>query len=390
MPKGRGLFVTEHRTRSRIIRGLTAIAAASALAVAGLLAGPTASANPADRIKQVEAYLQTLEMEAAAAHGRVHDAEFALDQLNDKISRTEKRVQQAKGTLSDTQSSIGRFAAAAYRTGGVDTSLQLLLAENPQQFLDQAVVLDIVANNQNTALRKSQVARLKLAQATAELDQQRAQAEGVVQDLRDRKAEFDQKVAATQTYLNDLKEEERQRLEEERKRREAASRAAAQAALAAGSSSSSGSGISANGGPNDNGGFSSGGTSSGGSGVSSDRAAIAVAYALAQVGKPYSFAARPPSSWDCTKLTAAAWAQAGVRLTPYSYVQAREVRQIPTSQLQPGDLLFFFKNGSHHASMYIGGGRIVEAASPQSGVRITSVWNPWNVAHFSWAGRPYG
>ena len=382
--------MTEHRTRSRIIRGLTAIAAASALAVAGLLAGPTASANPADRIKQVEAYLQTLEMEAAAAHGRVHDAEFALDQLNDKISRTEKRVQQAKGTLSDTQSSIGRFAAAAYRTGGVDTSLQLLLAENPQQFLDQAVVLDIVANNQNTALRKSQVARLKLAQATAELDQQRAQAEGVVQDLRDRKAEFDQKVAATQTYLNDLKEEERQRLEEERKRREAASRAAAQAALAAGSSSSSGSGISANGGPNDNGGFSSGGTSSGGSGVSSDRAAIAVAYALAQVGKPYSFAARPPSSWDCTKLTAAAWAQAGVRLTPYSYVQAREVRQIPTSQLQPGDLLFFFKNGSHHASMYIGGGRIVEAASPQSGVRITSVWNPWNVAHFSWAGRPYG
>jgi cell wall-associated NlpC family hydrolase len=389
MPKGRGLFVTEHRTRSRIIRGLTAIAAASALAVAGLLAGPTASANPADRIKQVEAYLQTLEMEAAAAHGRVHDAEFALDQLNDKISRTEKRVQQAKGTLSDTQSSIGRFAAAAYRTGGVDTSLQLLLADNPQQFLDQAVVLDIVANNQNTALRKSQVARLKLAQATAELDQQRAQAEGVVQDLRDRKAEFDQKVAATQTYLNDLKEEERQRLEEERKRREAASRAAAQAALAAGSSSSSGSGISANGGPNDNGGFSSGGTSSGGSGVSSDRAAIAVAYALAQVGKPYSFAARPPSSWDCTKLTAAAWAQAGVRLTPYSYVQAREVRQIPTSQLQPGDLLFFFKNGSHHASMYIGGGQIVEAASPQSGVRITSVWNPWNVAHFSWAGRPY-
>jgi peptidoglycan DL-endopeptidase CwlO len=391
MPKGRGLFVTEHHTRSRIARGLTAIAAASGLTIAGLLAGPTASANPADRIKQVEAYLQTLEMEAAAAHGRVHDAEFALDQLNDKISRTEKRVQQAKGTLSQTQSSIGRFAAAAYRTGGVDSSLQLLLADNPQQFLDQAVVLDIVANNQNTALRKSQVARLKLAQATAELDQQRAQAEGVVQELRDRKADFDQKVAATQTYLNDLKEEERQRLEEERQRREAASRAAAQAALAAGSSStSSGSGISANGGPNDNGGFSSGGTSAGGSGVTSNRAAIAVAYALAQVGKPYSFAARPPSSWDCTKLTAAAWAQAGVRLTPYSYVQAREVRQIPTSQLQPGDLLFFFKNGSHHASMYIGGGQIVEAASPQSGVRVTSVWNPWNVAHFSWAGRPYG
>ncbi len=391
----------EYDLRSRLTRGITAIAAASALTLAGLLTGPSASANPTDRIAEVEAYLQILEMDAAAAHGRVHDAEFALEQVNATITRTELQVEEAKGALSETQSSIGRFAAAAYRTGGIDSSLQLLLADNAQQFLDQAIILDIIANSQNAALRKTQVARLTLAQATAALDQQRAQAEVVVGDLRDRKAEFDEKVAATETYLGQLKEEERKRLEEERKRREAAARAAAQAAQAAleaeqarnaassSGSSSSGSGTSANGGPDDNGGFSSGGNTSSGSGVSSDRAAIAVAYALAQVGKPYSFSAQPPNSWDCTKLTAAAWAQAGVRLTPYSYVQAREVRQISTSELQPGDLLFFFKNGAHHASMYIGGGQIVEAASPQSGVRITSVWNPWNVAHFSWAGRPY-
>ena len=115
-----------------------------------------------------------------------------------------------------------------------------------------------------------------------------------------------------------------------------------------------------------------------------------VSYALAQVGKPYSFAAQPPNSWDCTKLTAAAWAQVGVRLTPYSYVQAQEVQRISPDELQPGDLLFFFKNGAHHASMYIGGGMIVEASSPSTGVRVTDVWNSWNVAHFSWAGRPYG
>ena len=191
-----------------------------------------------------------------------------------------------------------------------------------------------------------------------------------------------------------------EQLEAERLRREAAARAAAAAASAAlntgggGSSGGSSTGTtSANGGPNDDGSFnnnSGGGGYSGGSGVSSDRAAIVVSYALAQVGKPYSFAAQPPNSWDCTKLTAAAWAQVGVRLTPYSYVQAQEVRRISPDELQPGDLLFFFENGAHHASMYIGGGMIVEASSPSTGVRVTTVWNSWNVSHFSWAGRPFG
>ena len=112
-------------------------------------------------------------------------------------------------------------------------------------------------------------------------------------------------------------------------------------------------------------------------------------YALAQVGKPYSYSARPPSSWDCSKLTAWAWRQAGVSLTAYSYAQAGQVRRISTSQLRPGDLLFYF-NGAHHVSMYIGGGQIVEAASPSSGVKISALWNGWNRSHFSFAGRPLG
>jgi len=400
--------VTVHRSRWRT--SLISIAAASGLVVGGIIAAPASNAD-AEKIAQVEAYLADLEMQAAAAHGRLEDAEYNLAEINAKIDKTQGKVSQAKSDLKDTQGSIGRYAAAAYRSGGIDTSLQLLLADDPQEFLDSAVVLDIVANSQNAALRKGQVARLKLAQATAELSQQQEQAESVLAEVSALKADFDEKVAATENYLGQLKEEERRRLEEERKRREAEARAAAAAALAAqqaaaeqaaqnssgssgsGSSSSSGGGTtSANGGPNDGGSESAGGGGaySGGSGVSSDRAAIAVAYALAQVGKPYSFAAQPPSSWDCTKLTSAAWAQAGVRLTPYSYVQAREVRQISTNELQPGDLLFFFKNGAHHASMYIGGGQIVEAASPQSGVRITALWNSWNTAHFSWAGRPFG
>lgn len=391
-----------HQPR-RLRRALVAAVSVTALTAATLMGIGSSSADLRQDVENARAYLDELEMKAAAAHGLVEEAEYAVSQVQGKIDKTKAKVAKAKAQLEETQDTIGRYAATAYRSGGVDSSLQLLLVEDAQQFLDQAVVLDIVASGQSAALRKTQVAKLQLAQAAAELTQQEQAEQAALADLEARSAEFDQAVQDAESYLNGLEDELREQIEAERARREAEARAAAAAAAAAinsGSSSGGSSGgsstgtTSANGGPNDNGEYNSGGGGgggySGGSGVSSDRAAIVVSYALAQVGKPYSFAAQPPSSWDCTKLTAAAWAQVGVQLTPYSYVQAQEVRRISPDELQPGDLLFFFENGAHHASMYIGGGMIVEASSPSTGVRVTDVWNSWNVTHFSWAGRPYG
>jgi len=377
-------------------RALTAVIAAAALGAAGLFGSASSSADLREDVANAKAYLEDLQMKAAAAHGRVEDAQYELDQLGRKMDKTQQKVDRAKAQLEETQVTIGRYAATAYRSGGVDSSLQLLLVDDAQEFLDQAVVLDIVAAGQSAALRKTQQARLQLAQATAELVQQEQAEQAALAALEARSSEFDQAVADADSYLDGLEAELREQIEAERA---AAAAAAAQRAAEAAAALNSGSGgngystTSANGGPNDGGSYNSndgGGGYSGGSGVSSDRAAIVVSYALAQVGKPYSFSASPPSSWDCTKLTSWAWAQVGVQLTPYSYVQAQEVRRISPDELQPGDLLFFFKNGAHHASMYIGGGMIVEASSPQVGVRVTDVWNSWNVAHFSWAGRPYG
>ena len=392
-------MTVQHQPR-RLRRVITSAVAVTALTAAGLMGVGSSSADLRQDVENARAYLESLEMKAAAAHGLVEEAEYAVSQVQAKMGKTKDKVEKAKAQLAETQDTIGRYAATAYRSGGIDSSLQLLLVEDAQQFLDQAVVLDIVASGQSAALRKTQVARLQLAQATAELTQQEQAEQAALGTLETRSSEFDTAVSNADSYLNGLEQELQEQLEAERLRREAAARAAAAAASAAlntgggGSSGGSSTGTtSANGGPSDDGSLnnnSGGGGYSGGSGVSSDRAAIVVSYALAQVGKPYSFAAQPPNSWDCTKLTAAAWAQVGVRLTPYSYVQAQEVRRISPDELQPGDLLFFFENGAHHASMYIGGGMIVEASSPSTGVRVTTVWNSWNVSHFSWAGRPFG
>ena len=132
----------------------------------------------------------------------------------------------------------------------------------------------------------------------------------------------------------------------------------------------------------------------------------AIAYAKAQLGDPYVFGAQPPDSWDCSKLTTWAWSKATggqgysggkVQLYPYTYTQVSQCDKLPnvspsngSNGLQKGDLLFYFKNGAHHVTMYIGGGEIIEASSPETDLRITPLWTSWNTTHFTSAGRPKG
>lgn len=125
------------------------------------------------------------------------------------------------------------------------------------------------------------------------------------------------------------------------------------------------------------------------------QAQVAIAYAHAQLGEPYVTdppRARPPDSWDCSKLTTAAWAQAGVRLTPLSYTQANEVQAIPRAAVQPGDLVFWLRSGAHHVALVDqvdadGSIWITEAANPDAGVRRRTIGGSWDATYLSGFGR---
>jgi cell wall-associated NlpC family hydrolase len=100
-------------------------------------------------------------------------------------------------------------------------------------------------------------------------------------------------------------------------------------------------------------------------------AARAVEVARAQVGKPYRWGGNGPASFDCSGLTRYAWSAAGVNLPRTSGEQYNATRRISRSDLQPGDLIFYYRPIGHVA-MYIGGGRIVEAPTSNNTVRIAS------------------
>ncbi|RLV50433.1 hypothetical protein D9V37_00060 [Nocardioides mangrovicus] len=104
-------------------------------------------------------------------------------------------------------------------------------------------------------------------------------------------------------------------------------------------------------------------------------AAQAIAYAKAQIGKPYKWAAAGPSSFDCSGLTMRAWEAAGVSLPHYSAGQYAATTHITRSQLQPGDLIFWGSSpGSiHHVAMYLGDGMMIHAPRTGQDVMIASI-----------------
>ncbi|NHA00022.1 C40 family peptidase [Nocardioides sp. W3-2-3] len=104
----------------------------------------------------------------------------------------------------------------------------------------------------------------------------------------------------------------------------------------------------------------------------SGRASAAIKYALAQVGDAYVYGAAGPSAFDCSGLTMMAWAQAGVSLPHSSRAQMGSGTPVSKSDLQPGDLVFYYSPVSHVA-LYLGNGMIVHAANPGAGVKVSSV-----------------
>jgi peptidoglycan DL-endopeptidase CwlO len=101
-------------------------------------------------------------------------------------------------------------------------------------------------------------------------------------------------------------------------------------------------------------------------------AQAAVNFALAQVGKPYVFAAAGPSTFDCSGLTMAAWAQSGVKLPHNAAAQYTFGTHVAETDLQPGDLIFMY-HPIDHVTIYIGYGLMVSAPEPGDHVKIVTV-----------------
>jgi cell wall-associated NlpC family hydrolase len=111
-----------------------------------------------------------------------------------------------------------------------------------------------------------------------------------------------------------------------------------------------------------------------------------VLFAIAQLDKSYVFGAAGPSAFDCSGLTLAAWAQAGVQLPHATTEQARSGTPTTAAALAPGDLVLVAGDDGtlaapEHVGLYIGDGLVLNAADEQDGIRVQTYANFLSVGH---------
>lgn len=378
----------------QFLRGLPV---ALAVTFAVPVALPTVvNAQSVDQQRQkVEDIVDQLEQLEERARQLGEDYNEAIDtkaQLDVEITDAEARIAEQEAELNQLRASLADMALRSFVGGG---SVPLGPLFEDSENLNDAVQREELAR---AALSAGDVDTDELDAFVAEINDEkdllarkREQADQLAASLTDAQAETDRLTteytdarAEAEAKLGQLIAQEEQRRAEESLRRVREQAAAASASTSSssgdsgGSTSNSGGGDSSSGGSSTSSGDSSGGSSSGsGGGYSvpavSSRSGLAVQAALAQQGVPYRYATSSPGvGFDCSGLTAYAWAQAGVGLPHQSRAQFASVPRVPKESAQAGDLIFFYSPISH-VSIYLGNGMQVHAPNTGSTVSVAPV-----------------
>ena len=307
------------------------------VAVSALIFYPVpAAADPPLTVAEARSLVAQLQTDAGAI-----DQQYAGVKEQIKQGRAQMRLKQTDVKLQTDKVArmrlqVGQVALAQFQNRSLDTAAQLIVTPDTDGFLSQISTVQNVSENQNSVLQDYQQAQANLAalEHSAEIDL--ATLAEKEKQLRSLANASDKKIADAKKVLAKLNGAQRNQIAA------ADHRASARAAAAAETSRST--------------------TPRG-----SSKGVRALAFAKAQLGEPYVRNAAGPGSWDCSGLTMKAWGSVGVSLPHSAGQQYNRGRPVAKSDLQLGDLVFFY-SGISHVGIYAGNGRVIHAPHPGASV----------------------
>jgi cell wall-associated NlpC family hydrolase len=331
----------------------------------GVTSAQVGYADPDLTLEEVKERVDELHHGAEVAAERYHQATDELDDIERRLAKAEQNVARQEARLKELIAEIGGFAAATYRSGGIDPTMQMLLADDPDEYLAQAAVIDAYTRQQGEQLQEVAAQRQRLEQDGLLYDEEAARLVAVQEQLAEEKAAAEKLLDEAQGLLDSLEAEERARLEAEQREAEEAALAAREQASEQESRSSDRESSDA---------------------PASGKGQVALDFALAQLGDAYVWGGTGPDGWDCSGLTQGAWAAAGVSLPRSSYQQIGVGTRVSWDNLRPGDLMFFYSPISH-VGIYAGNGQMVHAVRPGTPVSLIDLEGYYR-SNFSGATRP--
>ncbi|MFE3499461.1 NlpC/P60 family protein [Kitasatospora sp. NPDC059160] len=324
----------------------------TAMAGGAVLAAGTAHAEPTPSLASVKEQVDKLNEEAEQSVEQYNGFQEKQQKLQGEANRIQEKVARGQESMNELRTRLGAVAADQYRNGGIDPSVQLMFDSDPAGYLERASAQNQAAGTQTALLKQAQDEQRKLDQDRAEATATLAQLDSVGTELGARKQQIQSKLAAAQAMLNKLSAEDRAKVNAQQaadKAKAEAQQAAKTAAADRASRSADRPDMSTPAPP------------------ASGRAAAIIAFAQAQLGKPYGWSKSGPDSFDCSGLTSQAYKAAGVRISRISQDQWNDGPRIDRANLQPGDLVFFY-NDIHHVGIYIGDGKMIHA--PRTGKNV--------------------
>jgi cell wall-associated NlpC family hydrolase len=291
-----------------------------------------AGAAPQPTVSQVQAKINQLTTQFDKVSEQLDQASQQLSAAQTKLSQVRVRLTHANAQFQAAQTNVAATAAAAFEDTGATSIAGVLTSGDPSVLLHQGSLLMELSGNRSAQTKQLLTDASQLAGVEQEMSRTEAGIAGLKRQLSDHKTSLGKLIDTQKATLASLTVPQQQTVQ----------------------TNSIGAG---------------GTTSATYSGTTSTQGGKAVAFAYAQLGKPYQWGATGPGSYDCSGLAQAAWSAAGVSIPRTTYAQWAALPHISTSALEPGDLLYF--DGVGHVAIYVGGGAIIDA--PQTGMDVQKI-----------------
>jgi cell wall-associated NlpC family hydrolase len=337
-------------TRARSVRLLVAILLAVPFAVASLAVSSAAPDKTTQHdVDAAKARLRDISQQLEGVIEQYNEANYRLQQVQAKLEAAKEDMLRSRQVADKAMARLSARAVQAFT--GMGSELDVLLnAENMAELSDRMAFMGAIARSDNDLAVEAEVSQQQAQWAAGrfrEVEGERQAALDTISHRRDDIAGMlaDQEAAYRETQQNF-----------DRYRDYLAAQQAALEASQAAQNESGGSTYSSSD-------YVPPGNATG--------AQIAVDAAAHVIGAPYVWGSADPNvGFDCSGLTSWAWAQAGVYIPHSSVAQYAALPHFTdASQLQTGDLVFYYSPISHVA-LYVGGGQIIHARHPGPGGEV--------------------
>ncbi|GAA1439275.1 C40 family peptidase [Nocardiopsis tropica] len=318
-----------------------------AFVAAGGLLLPTAVAHaePEATQEEVEERIEELLQESSTLVQEYNEAQEAYEAAEEQVEDLDGQIGSEEERYEELRAKVVELASASYQSTDPESTATALFVDDPSEIFEQSADLSYLSETRRAELEAFAESDARLIALKEEAEEGYDEASEQLEEAEERKEEVEDSLAEQEELLTTFEGEN----------------------------------------PTTEGETPSGSAPTY-TGSASGDARAAIDFAYSKIGTPYQWGGTGPNGYDCSGLTQASWAAAGVSIPRTTYTQYDMPNAVAWEDIQPGDILFFFPDLGHNG-LYVGNGMMVHA--PSSGktvseVRLADYW----AQHFVGARRP--